>query len=99
MVPDTYIRKQTLTNCERYITPDLKEVEARIMGAKDRSVALEFSLFEEIRQKVAQSLDRIQRTSKAIATLDVLDSFANVASDNRYVRPDVTQSTSIKIKD
>ncbi|MBQ7745127.1 MAG: DNA mismatch repair protein MutS [Ruminococcus sp.] len=99
MVPDTYIRKQTLTNCERYITPDLKEVEARILGAKDRSVALEFKLFEEIRLKVADSLERIQRTSKAIATLDVLVSFANVASDNRYVRPDVTQSTAIKIKD
>ena len=99
MVPDTYIRKQTLTNCERYITPDLKEVEARILGAKDRSVALEFKLFEEIRLKVADSLERIQRTSKAIATLDVLNSFANVASDNRYVRPDVTQSTAIKIKD
>ena len=99
MVPDTYIRKQTLTNCERYITPDLKEVEARILGAKDRSVALEFKLFEEIRLKVAGSLERIQRTSKAIATLDVLVSFANVASDNRYVRPDVTQSTAIKIKD
>lgn len=99
MVPDTYIRKQTLTNCERYITPDLKEVEARILGAKDRSVSLEFKLFEEIRLKVADSLERIQRTSKAIATLDVLNSFANVASDNRYVRPDVTQSTAIKIKD
>ena len=99
MVPDTYIRKQTLTNCERYITPDLKEVEARILGAKDRSVALEFKLFEEIRLKVADSLERIQRTSRAIATLDVLNSFANVASDNRYVRPDVTQSTAIKIKD
>ncbi len=99
MVPDTYIRKQTLTNCERYITPDLKEVEARILGAKDRSVSLEFKLFEEIRLKVADSLERIQRTSKAIATLDVLVSFANVASDNRYVRPDVTQSTAIKIKD
>ena len=99
MVPDTYIRKQTLTNCERYITPDLKEVEARILGAKDRSVSLEYKLFEEIRLKVADSLDRIQRTSKAIATLDVLVSFANVASDNRYVRPDVTQSTAIKIKD
>jgi len=99
MVPDTYIRKQTLTNCERYITPDLKEVETRILGAKDRSVSLEFKLFEEIRLKVADSLERIQRTSKAIATLDVLNSFANVASDNRYVRPDVTQSTAIKIKD
>lgn len=99
MVPDTYIRKQTLTNCERYITPDLKEVEARILGAKDCSVSLEYKLFEEIRLKVAESLERIQRTSKAIATLDVLNSFANVASDNRYVRPDVTQSTAIKIKD
>ena len=99
MVPDNYIRKQTLTNCERYITPELKELEARILGAKDRSVALEYSIFEKIRLDVAENLERIQRTSKAVATLDVITSFANVASDNRYVRPDVTQSSSIIIKD
>ena len=99
LVPDTYIRKQTLTNCERYITQDLKEVEGRILGAKDRSVALEFSLFDAVRKTVADNLERIQKTAKAIATLDVITSLANVASDNRYVRPDVNLSSAIRIKD
>lgn len=98
-VPETYIRKQTLTNCERYITQDLKEVEARILGAKDRSVALEYSIFDSVRTTVADNLERIQNTAKAIATLDVITSLANVASDNRYVRPDINQSTAIRIKD
>ncbi len=98
-VPETYIRKQTLTNCERYITQDLKEVEGRILGAKDRSVALEFSIFDMIRKTVADNLERIQNTAKAIATLDVITSLANVASDNRYVRPNVNLSTAIRIKD
>lgn len=99
MVPDTYIRKQTLTNCERFITQELKDVEGRILGAKDRSVAMEFSIFDNIRKTVADNLERIQNTAKAIATLDVITSFANVASDNRYIRPDITLSSSIKIKD
>ncbi len=98
-VPETYIRKQTLTNCERYITQDLKDVESRILGAKDRAVAMEYSIFEAIRTKIADNLERIQNTSKAIATLDVITSLANVASDNRYVRPFVNQSTAINIKD
>ncbi len=98
-VPETYIRKQTLTNCERYITPDLKEIESRILGAKDRSVAMEYSIFDSVRQHVASNLERIQKTAKAIATLDVITSLANVASDNRYVRPEVNQSTSIVLKD
>lgn len=98
-VPENYIRKQTLTNCERYITQDLKDVESRILGAKDRAVAMEYSIFEEIRTKIADNLERIQNTSKAIATLDVITSLANVASDNRYVRPFVNQSTAINIKD
>lgn len=98
-VPDTYIRKQTLTNCERYITQDLKDVESRILGAKDRSVAMEYAIFESVRTKVAENLERIQNTSKAIATLDVITSLANVASDNRYVRPVVNQSSAISIKD
>lgn len=98
-VPETYIRKQTLTNCERYITQDLKDVESRILGAKDRAVAMEYSIFEVIRTKIADNLERIQNTSKAIATLDVITSLANVASDNRYVRPFVNQSTAINIKD
>lgn len=99
MVPDTYIRKQTLTNCERFITQELKNIEGRILGAKDRSVAMEFSIFDNIRKTVADNLERIQNTAKAIATLDVITSFANVASDNRYIRPEVTLSSSIKIKD
>ncbi len=99
MVPETYIRKQTLTNCERYITQDLKEVEGRILGAKDRAVALEFSLFDTLRKTVADNLDRIQKTAKAIAAFDVITSLANVASDNRYVRPDVNLSSVIRIKD
>lgn len=99
MVPDTYIRKQTLTNCERFITQELKDVEGRILGAKDRAVAMEFSIFDNIRKTVADNLERIQNTAKAIATLDVITSFANVASDNRYIRPEITLSSSINIKD
>lgn len=99
MVPDTYIRKQTLTNCERYITQELKSIEGRILGAKDKAVALEYQLFDGIRKEVASQLDRIERTAKAISNLDVLNSLANVASDNRYVRPDVNLGDNIIIKD
>ena len=99
MVPETYIRKQTLTNCERYITPELKELESRILGAKDRSVAIEYELFNDVREQVALNLDRIERTAKAIAVLDTLVSLANVAVDNRYTRPDITQSSVIRLKD
>lgn len=99
LVPETYIRKQTLTNCERYITQDLKDIEGRILGAKDRSVAMEYTLFDNVRKTVADNLERIQRTAKAIAVLDVLVSLANVAADNRYVRPEVNLSTVIRLKD
>ena len=99
MVPETYIRKQTLANCERFITQELKTLEGRILGAKDRAVALEFAIFDSIRKKVAEGLQRIQKTATAIATLDVLCSLANVAADNRYVRPDVNMSGVINIKD
>lgn len=99
LVPETYIRKQTLTNCERYITQDLKDIEGRILGAKDRSVAMEYTLFDNVRKTVANNLERIQKTAKAIAVLDVLVSLANVAADNRYVRPEVNLSTIIRLKD
>ncbi len=99
MVPETYIRKQTLTNCERYITEELKNVEGRILGAKDKAVALEYRLFDDIRKKVASELERIQTTASAIAELDVLTSLANVAADNRYVRPDVNLKDNIILKD
>lgn len=99
MVPDTYVRKQTLTNCERYITQDLKNLEGRILGAKDKAIALEYKIFDDIRKQVAAQLERIQRTAKAISTLDVLTSLANVASDNRYERPQVNLSDNIILKD
>ena len=99
LVPETYIRKQTLANCERYITPELKELEGRILGAKEKSVAIEYELFNSVREQVALNLDRIERTAKAIAVLDVLVSLANVATDNRYTRPEVTQSSVIRLKD
>jgi len=99
LVPDNYIRKQTLTNCERFITPELKELENRILGAKDRCVAIEYELFNSVREQVALNLDRIERTARAIAVLDVLVSLSNVASDNRYTRPEITQNTVIRLKD
>lgn len=98
-VPEGYIRKQTLTNCERYITQELKDLEGRILGAKDRSFGMEYAIFDEIRKVVANNLDRIEKTAKAIATLDVLTCLANVASDNNYTRPEVNQSNKIILKD
>ena len=99
LVPETYIRKQTLANCERYITQELKELEGRILGAKDRAIALEYSLFDEIRKKIADNLSRIEKSANAIATLDVLTSLADVASNNRYVKPEVNLSSVIRLKD
>ena len=99
MVPETYIRKQTLANAERYITPELKELETRILTAKERSVAIEYELFSDVRENIALNLDRFERTAKAIASLDVLVSLATVASDNRYTRPELTQEPVIRLKD
>ncbi|MGN0476845.1 MAG: DNA mismatch repair protein MutS [Ruminococcus sp.] len=98
-VPEEYIRKQTLTNCERYITQELKDLEGRILGAKDRSFAMEYRIFDDIRKKVAENLDRIERTAKAIATLDVLTSLANVSADNNYTCPEVNLSDKIILKE
>ncbi len=99
LVPETYIRKQTLANCERYITEELKELEGRILGAKDRAIALEYTLFDAIRKKIADNLNRIEKSAHSIATLDVLVSLANVASSNRYVKPEVNLSSVIRLKD
>ena len=99
MVPENYIRKQTLSNCERFITPQLKELESRILGAKDRSVAIEYELFNDVRENVALNLERIERTAKAIAVLDVLVSLATVACDKRYTRPDIRQDAVIRLKE
>ncbi len=99
LVPETYIRKQTLANCERYITPELKELEGRILGAKDRAIALEYALFDAIRKKIAENLTRIEKSAHSIATLDVLVSLADVASNNRYTKPEVNLSDVIRLKD
>ncbi len=99
LVPENYIRKQTLANCERYITPELKELEGKILGAKDRATALEYQLFTQVRDRIAGNLERIQTTARAVARLDVLTSFAVVAVDMRYCRPDVNLNGEIIIKD
>ncbi len=99
LVPEHYIRKQTLSNCERYITGELKELEEKILGAKDRSIALEYELFSQIRDIVAQNYTRIQKTANALSKLDVLCSFASVAVSNNYVRPEMTDKDVIDIKE
>ena len=99
MVPDYYMRKQTLTNAERYITPELKEMEDTILGAEDRLVQLEYELFREIRDKIASQVVRIQKTAKAVARLDVFASLAVVAEQNNYCRPKLNESGTIDIKD
>ncbi len=96
-VPEHYIRKQTLANAERYITQELKELEARVLGAKDRAVALEYQLFSQVRKAVADQLVRIQSTAEALARLDVLTSFAVVAVRQNYCRPEVDLSGRIQI--
>ncbi len=99
MVPETYIRKQTLTNCERFITQELKELEGRIIGAKDRSVALEYEVFSAVRNTVAGEIQRLQQTAKSLAMLDVLASLAQVAVNNNYVCPVISNDGVIDIKD
>jgi DNA mismatch repair protein MutS len=98
MVPDTYIRKQTLANCERYVIQELKELEEQLLSANDKAVTLEHRLFEEVRVAVAENLPRIQRTAIAIARLDVYLSFARVARESRYVRPEVNLGDGISIR-
>ena len=98
-VPERYIRKQTLTNCERYITQELKEMEATILGAEEKIVTLEFELFTKIRETVAMSAERIRNSALLIAELDVYRAFAEVASKNGYVCPEVDMGTDIVIKD
>ncbi|HIU30666.1 MAG TPA: DNA mismatch repair protein MutS [Candidatus Caccousia avistercoris] len=97
--PPEYIRKQTLTNCERYITPELKELEGRILGAHERSVQLEYTLFDQVRKKTAGELARIQRTAAAVAQLDVLLSFAQVSAAQGYVRPVISLDGRIAIRE
>ena len=99
MVPDSYIRKQTLSNCERYITQELKDMEATILGAKDKLCALEYELFNHVRDFVAQREARVRRTATLLSEVDVFQSLAAVASRYQYVRPDITDGDTITIKD
>ena len=96
---DRYIRKQTLAGAERYITEELKEIEDKILGAKDKLVDIEYKLFCDIRDKIAINVIRIQKVASVISTLDVLTSFANVAIENNYVRPQIIDSGDIEIKE
>ena len=98
-VPDTYIRKQTLVNGERYITQELKDLEHEILTASDRVVALEYELFTALRQEISAQSARIQRTAAAVAEVDALVSFAAVAVRNHYCRPTVDESGVIEIHD
>ena len=98
MVPDYYTRKQTLTNAERYITPKLKELEDMILGAEDKLYSLEYVLFAQVRDKVAAEVERIQKTARAVARLDVFASLSLVASRNNYVRPTVNSRGVIDIR-
>ncbi len=98
-VPDRYVRKQTLTNCERYITQELKEMENTIFSAEEKLVSLEFEIFNSLRQFVNDNSNRIRKTSALIAEIDVYRSLAEVARKNAYVCPEVDMSTGITIKD
>ena len=98
-VPDRYIRKQTLTGCERYITEELKNMEDEILGAEEKSVTMEYDIFVQIRDSIAKEIARIQKSAAVISTLDVLCSFATVAEDMNYVMPYVDNSGEIEIKD
>ena len=97
-VPDRFIRKQTLTNAERYITEDLKNLENQILGAEEKVINLEYNAFVEIREEISKNVTRLQTTSEVISSLDVLTSFAQVAEDFNYCMPVVDSSGTIDIK-
>ena len=99
LVPDYYTRKQTLANAERYIIPELKELEDTILGAEDKLYALEYELFCDIRERIAGEVIRIQATASAIAQIDTFASLALVAEQNRYVRPKINEKGVIDIRD
>ena len=98
-VPEHYIRKQTLANCERYITQELKELEDQILTAKDRLIALEYQVFTQLREFLAKQTERVQVTANAIAGTDALCSLATVAVKRNYCRPEITQDRDISILD
>ncbi len=99
LVPDRYIRKQTLTNGERYITEELKNLENQILGAEEKVVNLEYNVFVEVRDKIEAQVERLQKSAQIIATLDALCSFAIVAEDQNYAKPTVDNEGIIDIKE
>ena len=99
LVPDRYIRKQTLANCERYITPELKEMEETILGAEEKVVELEYQLFVQIRNYIASQTSRIQATARIISIIDVISALAVVAEQNGYTMPSINDLNAIEIKD
>ena len=99
LVPERYIRKQTLANAERYITEELKEFETKILGAQEKIVQIEYRLFTEIRETIKADLSRIQQTAQHIAVLDVLASLAEAANNYNYVRPKLAANGEISIRD
>ncbi len=99
LVPDYYVRKQTLANAERYYTPELKELEDSILGAEDRLNLLEYEYFKKVRETIASKVNDIQSTASAIAQVDALASLATVARNNNYVRPVINNRGALDIKD
>ena len=99
LVPDYYTRKQTLANAERYIIPELKELEDTILGAEDKLYALEYELYSEVRDAIAAEVLRIQKTAKAVAQIDTFASLALTAERNQYVRPKINEKGTIDIRD
>ncbi|MBQ2848788.1 MAG: DNA mismatch repair protein MutS [Clostridia bacterium] len=99
LVPDDYIRKQTLTNCERFITQELKELESKVLGAQERIVRLEYEIFDSVRKKAAEKLFEIQKTASAVAAVDVLCSYARVAGENNYCCPVMNAGDRISVTD
>lgn len=97
LVPYRYIRKQTLANCERFVTPELKEMEEKILGAEEKCIALEYECFVGIRNKLSQNIQRFQNAARVIAIIDVLRSFAAVAYQNNYIKPTMTQNGDLCI--
>lgn len=96
-VPERYIRKQTLTNAERYMTPELKEIEQKIIGAQEQSVRLELQIFNDVRDRITTEITRIQKTALAVKKLDVYQSLSRTAAENRYVRPEMVTDGTLSI--
>ena len=98
LVPEEYVRKQTLSGAERYITPELKEIEDVILGADEKVIALEYELFCEVRNRIAAQINRIQKTSESLSEIDVLCSLGEAADKNNYCRPEVNEESILDIK-